>query len=92
MPTRTAVLTASLCFATAFAVRAAEFRPVTDAMLRKPDAADWLMWRRTFDAWGYSPLDKINRSGLDSLTPREHERLAAAQARLARRYEQQPRA
>lgn len=32
-------------------------------------------------------LDKINRSGIDSLTPVEHERLAAAQARLARRYE-----
>lgn len=32
-------------------------------------------------------LDKIGRSGLESLTPREHERLAAAQARLARRYE-----
>lgn len=33
-------------------------------------------------------LDKINSTGLGSLTPREHERLAAAQARLARRYEQ----
>jgi len=32
-------------------------------------------------------LDKINRSGIDSLTPRERERLSAAQARLARRYE-----
>ncbi len=32
-------------------------------------------------------LDKINRSGIDSLTPRERERLAAAQARLARRYD-----
>lgn len=33
-------------------------------------------------------LDKISSTGLESLTPREHERLAAAQARLARRYEQ----
>ena len=32
-------------------------------------------------------LDKINRSGIGSLTPRELERLEAAQARLARRYE-----
>lgn len=32
-------------------------------------------------------LDKIGRSGLDSLTPPEHARLAAAQARLARRFE-----
>lgn len=36
-------------------------------------------------------LDKIGSSGLDSLTPREHERLAAAQARLARRYEHRSR-
>jgi Uncharacterized membrane protein (homolog of Drosophila rhomboid) len=32
-------------------------------------------------------LDKIGRSGLDSLTPSEHARLAAAQARLAKRFE-----
>ena len=38
------------------------FPPVTDAMLQKPDPGDWLMWRRTLDGWGYSPLDQINRS------------------------------
>ena len=32
--------------------------PVTDAMLQDPDPADWLMWRRTLDSWGYSPLDQ----------------------------------
>ena len=25
------------------------------------------MWRRTLDAWGYSPLDKINRSNVGGL-------------------------
>lgn len=35
-------------------------------------------------------LDKINGSGLESLTPRERERLAAAQTRLARRYDRPP--
>ncbi len=34
-----------------------DFVPVTDAMLQEPDPADWLMWRRTLDSWGYSPLD-----------------------------------
>ena len=33
------------------------FVPVTDAMLQKPSPADWLMWRRTLDGWGYSPLE-----------------------------------
>ena len=38
------------------ACRGGHFVPVTDAMLRNPDPADWLMWRRTYDDWGYSPL------------------------------------
>ncbi len=27
--------------------------PVTDAMLRDPDPNDWLMYRRTYDGWGF---------------------------------------
>ena len=45
----------------------APFTPVTDAMLQKPDPAHWLMWRRTLDSWGYSPLDQINRSNVARL-------------------------
>ncbi len=41
--------------------------PVTDAMLRNPPASDWLMWRRTYDAWGYSPLDQINKGNVKNL-------------------------
>ena len=41
--------------------------PVTDAMLRSPPAADWLMWRRTYDGYGYSPLDQINKSNVKDL-------------------------
>ena len=37
---------------------------VTDAMLQSPPADDWLMWRRTLDGWGYSPLDQIDRSNV----------------------------
>ena len=43
------------------------FKPVTDAMLLKPDPADWLMWRRTYDGWGYSPLDQINKDNVKNL-------------------------
>src|SRR3989442_6759059 len=46
---------------------AASFVPVTDAMLQNPDPADWLMWRRTLNSWGYSPLDQINRTNVRSL-------------------------
>src|SRR5262249_17011227 len=41
--------------------------PVTDAMLRNPPASDWLMWRRTFNGYGYSPLDQINKSNVKDL-------------------------
>jgi alcohol dehydrogenase (cytochrome c) len=42
--------------------------PVTDAMLQNPPPADWLMWRRTLNSWGYSPLDQINRTNVGELT------------------------
>ena len=44
-----------------------EFVPVTDAMLQDPDPGDWLMWRRTLDGWGYSPLDQVNRDNVGDL-------------------------
>ena len=43
------------------------FTPVTDGMLKDPPASDWLMWRRTLNSWGFSPLNQItpqNASGL----------------------------
>ena len=44
-----------------------DFRPVTDAMIQHPDAADWLSFRRTLNAWGYSPLDQIDASNVKGL-------------------------
>ena len=44
-----------------------EFVPVTDAMLQSPAADDWLMWRRTLDGWGYSPLDEIDADNVGDL-------------------------
>jgi alcohol dehydrogenase (cytochrome c) len=41
--------------------------PVTDGMLRDPPASDWLMWRRTYNGWGYSPLDQINKDNVKNL-------------------------
>ena len=43
------------------------FRPVTDAVLQNPPASDWLHFRRTYDGWGYSPLDQINRQNVGQL-------------------------
>ena len=44
-----------------------DFRPVTQATLNNPDRADWPMWRRTYNGWGYSPLDQINRDTVADL-------------------------
>ena len=41
--------------------------PVTDAMLRDPDPDDWLIYRRTYDGWGHSPLDQITRENVGGL-------------------------
>ena len=41
--------------------------PVTDAMLRDPDPEDWLMFRRTLDSWGFSPLEQVNRDNVNAL-------------------------
>jgi alcohol dehydrogenase (cytochrome c) len=49
------------------AAQVENFKPVTDAMLRNPAAGDWLNWRRTDNAWGYSPVDRINRRNVQQL-------------------------
>ena len=61
-----------------------DFVPVTDAMLQDPDAADWPMWRRTLDGWGYSPLDQVMRENVGEL------RLAWSRALMAGTQEVTP--
>jgi len=41
--------------------------PVTDEMLRNPDPGDWLMARRTYQGWSYSPLTQITRDNVKDL-------------------------
>jgi alcohol dehydrogenase (cytochrome c) len=42
--------------------------PVTDEMLRNPPDGDWLMFRRNYQGWSYSPLNQINTQNVSSLT------------------------
>jgi len=44
-----------------------KFSPVTDALLDNPPASDWLVWRRTYDDYGFSPLKQINKSNVNDL-------------------------
>ncbi|WP_324742061.1 PQQ-binding-like beta-propeller repeat protein [Tsuneonella sp. CC-YZS046] len=45
----------------------ASLSEVTDAELLAPAPSDWLQWRRTYDAQGFSPLAGINRKNVISL-------------------------
>ena len=41
--------------------------PVTDAMLRKPADGEWLMWRRTYQTLGFSPLKQVDKANVKTL-------------------------
>jgi PQQ-dependent dehydrogenase (methanol/ethanol family) len=41
--------------------------PVTDAMLSAPADGEWLTWRRSFDAQGFSPLAQVTRENVKEL-------------------------
>ena len=43
------------------------FDSISDAELVEPSDQDWLIWRRTYDAQGYSPLDQINKDNVGEL-------------------------
>ncbi|MEO8256382.1 MAG: PQQ-dependent dehydrogenase, methanol/ethanol family [Acidobacteriota bacterium] len=45
------------------------YKTVTPERLKKPEDGDWLMVRRTYDGWGYSPLDQITSGNVSRLQP-----------------------
>ena len=61
------ITTALSGWAPAVFAQETEFQPVTEEMLLDPAPGDWLMWRRTYDAHGFSPLDQVNRENVDDL-------------------------
>ena len=47
----------------------AGYTAVTDEQLRNPAPEDWLMYRGTYDSWGYSPLGQITVDNVGELVP-----------------------
>ena len=45
------------------------YTTVTADRLTNPADGDWLMIRRTYDGWGYSPLDQITTANVSRLQP-----------------------
>jgi alcohol dehydrogenase (cytochrome c) len=43
------------------------YAPVTDEMLRHPDDGEWLMYRRNYQGWSYSPLAQITPANVGKL-------------------------
>jgi alcohol dehydrogenase (cytochrome c) len=43
------------------------YAPVTAERLKNPADGDWLMIRRTYNGWGYSPLNQINATNVSQL-------------------------
>jgi PQQ-dependent dehydrogenase (methanol/ethanol family) len=60
-------LALAILFLTAAAATEAPVTPVSDTTLLNPPPQDWLMWRRTLDSWGYSPLEQINGTNVPQL-------------------------
>ena len=64
--------------------------PVTDETLLNPPDGDWLMWRRTYDGWGYSPLEEITKEGYSTMTEEEfYDRIGAEFAPPAKRVKKE---
>lgn len=46
-----------------------DYQTVTQQRLEQPSDSEWLLYRRTYDSWGYSPLSEINKTNVKSLKP-----------------------
>src|SRR5262249_6485795 len=45
------------------------YKPVTADRLKQPEDGDWLMYRRSYNGWGYSPLAQITAANVGQLKP-----------------------
>jgi len=45
----------------------ARYTPVTAERLKNPEDGNWLLFRRTYDGWGYSPLSQITPANVGNL-------------------------
>jgi alcohol dehydrogenase (cytochrome c) len=76
-PIRTSLLGAALLCAlgltaqgqtpTATMRTVSNFVTATDDVMRSPKPEDWMMHRRNYQGWGYSPLEQVNKSNVKTL-------------------------
>jgi alcohol dehydrogenase (cytochrome c) len=58
----------ALALAQGLRIESTPYATVTDERLQHPDAGDWLMYRRTYDGSGFSPLEQVNTSNVGALS------------------------
>jgi alcohol dehydrogenase (cytochrome c) len=46
-----------------------DYSPVSEARLQNPEPGNWLMYRRTYDGQGFSPLTQITSDNVKDLVP-----------------------
>jgi alcohol dehydrogenase (cytochrome c) len=68
LSTLLALLASQSAFTQGANVDAKPYPKVTDERLEHPEAGDWLMYRRTYDGFGFSPLKQITPSNIRRLT------------------------
>lgn len=65
-----ALLSSVFCSTTQAETPAAEpYAPVTQQRLEHPEPGNWLLYRRTYDGHGFSPLTQINAANVQNLVP-----------------------
>jgi len=64
-----AVVLAATGAVAARAGEVANYSPVTQQRLENPEPGNWLLYRRSYDGQGYSPLKQINAGNVKSLVP-----------------------
>ena len=63
------IFVASMFSSLTFAQSLGKYQPVTDARLLQPEPQNWLMYRGTYNSWGYSPLNQVNTKNVRRLSP-----------------------
>ncbi len=62
-------LLCSVACGTVMAGELSSYSPVTQQRLENPEVGNWLLYRRTYDGHGFSPLHQINTENVRNLTP-----------------------
>jgi len=62
-------LVGSMATPWAAAEQISSYAPVTQQRLENPEAGNWLLYRRTYDGHGFSPLRQINSDNVKDLVP-----------------------